>query len=50
MEDAKRRGGIVGGLRRAWLGAAAAATFAKLYLLPVHRHELPEQVRLAPAW
>jgi magnesium-protoporphyrin IX monomethyl ester (oxidative) cyclase len=50
MEDAKRRGGIVGGLRRAWLGAAAAVTFAKLYFLPVHHHELPEQVRLAPAW
>jgi magnesium-protoporphyrin IX monomethyl ester (oxidative) cyclase len=50
VEAAKRRGGIVGGLRRAWLAAAGAVTFAKLYVLPVHHHELPREVRLAPAW
>ncbi len=33
------------------LGAAsAAATFARLYFLPVRQNELPEQVRMAPAW
>ena len=26
------------------------ATFARLYLLPVHKHALPAQVRVAPAW
>ena len=29
---------------------AGAAAFARLYLLPVNRHELPAQVRVAPAW
>ena len=50
IDAAKRRGGIVGRLRQAGLAVAAAVTFARLYLLPVNRHELPEQVRLAPAW
>jgi magnesium-protoporphyrin IX monomethyl ester (oxidative) cyclase len=47
---AKKRGGIVGALQRAGLAAAAAMTFARLYLLPVEKHALPEQVRMAPAW
>jgi magnesium-protoporphyrin IX monomethyl ester (oxidative) cyclase len=50
IEAARRRGGVVGALRRAGLTVSAAATFVRLYLLPVHRHELPAQVRLAPAW
>jgi len=50
MEQAKRRGGIVGGVRRAALALAGAATFARLYLLPVKRHELPRDVRMQPAW
>jgi magnesium-protoporphyrin IX monomethyl ester (oxidative) cyclase len=37
-------------LRRVGLGLAAAATFAGLFLLPTKRHEIPQQVRLAPAW
>jgi magnesium-protoporphyrin IX monomethyl ester (oxidative) cyclase len=37
-------------LRRTGLQLAAAATFARLYLLPVKRNALPAQVRLAPAW
>ena len=35
------------------LGALAVAgllTFARLYVLPVKRHDLPVQVRVAPAW
>jgi len=49
-EAAARRGGLLGALTRVALGAAAALTFARLYLLPVRRHELPTQVRMAPAW
>jgi hypothetical protein len=30
--------------------AAAVATFVRLYLLPVKRHDLPAQMRVAPAW
>lgn len=50
IERAKKRGGIVGGLKRAGYSAAAAATFARCYVLPTKRNELPEQVGLAPAW
>jgi magnesium-protoporphyrin IX monomethyl ester (oxidative) cyclase len=47
---AKAHGGIVGGARRLALAGAAALTFARLYLLPVHHHALPPQVCMAPAW
>jgi magnesium-protoporphyrin IX monomethyl ester (oxidative) cyclase len=47
---AKSRGGVIGGLQRVGLGLAAAATFLRLYVLPVQRHDLPAQVRMAPAW
>ena len=47
---AKRQGGVTGFVKRAGLSVAAAATFARLYLLPTVRHELPENVRLAPIW
>lgn len=49
-EAAKARGGLVGALRRIGLAAAATAVFARLYLLPVHKHDLPGEVRMAPAW
>ena len=47
---AKQRGGILGAVQRVGLAAAAAMTFARLYLLPVEKHALPDQVRMAPAW
>jgi magnesium-protoporphyrin IX monomethyl ester (oxidative) cyclase len=50
IDAAKARGGLVGKLQQAGLAAAAAATFARLYLMPVKRHALPQQVRVAPAW
>jgi magnesium-protoporphyrin IX monomethyl ester (oxidative) cyclase len=50
MEAAKARGGIVGKLQQAGLAVAGFAAFARVYLLPVCKHELPQQVRVAPAW
>jgi magnesium-protoporphyrin IX monomethyl ester (oxidative) cyclase len=50
MDAAKKRGGIVGKLKQGVWALAGAATFARLYMLPVHRHALPAQVRVAPAW
>ncbi|MDP9089091.1 MAG: magnesium-protoporphyrin IX monomethyl ester (oxidative) cyclase [Pseudomonadota bacterium] len=50
MDAAKSRGGVLSGLKRMAWGAAAALTFARLYLLPVHRHGLPALVRMSPAW
>jgi magnesium-protoporphyrin IX monomethyl ester (oxidative) cyclase len=47
---ARARGGLISHLQRLGYGAAAAATFARLYLLPTKRNEIPQQVRMAPAW
>lgn len=50
VAEAKRRGGPIGWLQRAGLGLAAAAIFARLYVLPVKQHDLPEQIRTEPVW
>jgi magnesium-protoporphyrin IX monomethyl ester (oxidative) cyclase len=50
MAEADRRPGFLARLRKAGLGAAAAVNFARLYLIPAKRNDLPQQVRLAPAW
>ncbi|MEL7023117.1 MAG: magnesium-protoporphyrin IX monomethyl ester (oxidative) cyclase [Pseudomonadota bacterium] len=49
-DRAKARGGIRGRLASVWHSARAAAVFGRLFCLPVRRHKLPEQVRLAPSW
>jgi magnesium-protoporphyrin IX monomethyl ester (oxidative) cyclase len=50
INAAQARGGVRGKLQVAGLAMAGAATFARLYLMPVKRHELPASVRVAPAW
>jgi magnesium-protoporphyrin IX monomethyl ester (oxidative) cyclase len=50
LDAAKARGGLIGKLQQAGLALAGAATFARLYLLPVRHHDLPRQVRVVPAW
>ena len=50
MDAAKARGGPVGKARQAICAVKAFTTFARLYLLPVHRHDLPALTRMAPAW
>jgi magnesium-protoporphyrin IX monomethyl ester (oxidative) cyclase len=47
---AKARGGLAGLAGRVRWSAAGLATFVRLYLLPTKSHELPRQVRMAPAW
>ena len=47
---AKQRGGVAGRVKNAGLKLAAAATFARLFLLPVKSNAAPAQVRMAPAW
>jgi magnesium-protoporphyrin IX monomethyl ester (oxidative) cyclase len=50
MHSHKARGGFTARLRQGACALVAAATFARLYLLPVKRHDLPVPVRAAPAW
>jgi magnesium-protoporphyrin IX monomethyl ester (oxidative) cyclase len=41
---------VLGKLAQAGLALQAAGTFVRLYMLPVQRHDLPAQVRVAPSW
>jgi magnesium-protoporphyrin IX monomethyl ester (oxidative) cyclase len=50
MGAAKAQGGVMGRIKHLGLSAAAAASFARLYLLRPKRHALPDDARLAPAW
>ncbi len=50
MGAAERQGGVVGKLKKAALTIAAGVGFLRLYLIPAKRNDLPQQVRLAPAW
>jgi magnesium-protoporphyrin IX monomethyl ester (oxidative) cyclase len=50
IDAAKARGGVMGKLAQAGLALQAVGTFARLYMLPVQRHDLPTQVRVAPVW
>jgi len=49
-EATRRRGGVVGAVKRLGLTVAAGLTFVRLYTLPAQRHALPQDVRLAPTW
>ena len=49
-EALRVKGGIVANVKRAGLVALSGLTFAKLYLLPTHSNELPDQTCIAPAW
>ncbi|MGC4394590.1 magnesium-protoporphyrin IX monomethyl ester (oxidative) cyclase [Hydrogenophaga sp. T2] len=49
-EAARERGGLAGALVRAGCGVAAAAVFARLYLLPTVPNTLPQQMRVSPTW
>jgi magnesium-protoporphyrin IX monomethyl ester (oxidative) cyclase len=48
--ECKKQGGIFNRLKGIGLTAIGAATFVRLYFLPVHTHELPTGIRLAPVW
>ena len=50
IDAAKARGGLWAKVQQAGLLVQGVATFARLYFMPVHRHELPANVRVAPAW
>ena len=49
-DAAKKRGGIIGKLKGVGFAVAAAATFARLYVLPTKRNEIPPKVLMVPSW
>lgn len=49
-EAARARGDAISLLKRAVYACAAATTFGRLFLLPVRPNQLPESIRIAPAW
>jgi magnesium-protoporphyrin IX monomethyl ester (oxidative) cyclase len=50
MDEAQKRGGLAGRLRRFGLGMSALTTFGGLYLQPTRKNELPREIRLNPVW
>ncbi len=50
MSEAAKEGGIVSKLKKVWLGANAAAVFARLFLLRPIENALPASSHLSPAW
>ncbi len=50
LEKAHEQGGVTGNIKKGLLGARAALTFARLFLLPTKKNEIPETSRLQPAW
>jgi len=50
IEEVKRGRGILGRLRAVPLQIGAAATFVRLFFLPVKTHDLPKELRVEPAW
>jgi magnesium-protoporphyrin IX monomethyl ester (oxidative) cyclase len=49
-EALRKKGGPLSLVKRGLLKVKGAAIFARLYLLPVKRNDLPDVVRMAPAW
>ncbi|WP_379545239.1 magnesium-protoporphyrin IX monomethyl ester (oxidative) cyclase [Qipengyuania sp. DSG2-2] len=50
IEDAKERGGVAGQLSKIKHTAKAGYAFARMYFMRPRVNELPQTVRLAPAW
>jgi magnesium-protoporphyrin IX monomethyl ester (oxidative) cyclase len=50
LEAAADVPGFVGRMKRLAFGASAGLTFLSMYVIPAKKHELPQQIRLAPVW
>ena len=49
-EVLREAGGMINLIKRGGLAIASAATFARLFFLPVNKNNLPDQILAAPAW
>jgi magnesium-protoporphyrin IX monomethyl ester (oxidative) cyclase len=49
-EALRESGGMMSFFKRGGLAIASAATFARLFFLPVNKNKLPDQILAAPAW
>jgi len=49
-EAADARGGLMGKVSKAWFAVSAGVVFARLYILPSKKNELPREIRLQPIW
>jgi magnesium-protoporphyrin IX monomethyl ester (oxidative) cyclase len=47
---AKQRGGLIGLIGRAVTATQAVFTFGRLYLVPVKKQALPDDIRMQPVW
>lgn len=50
IDELREVSGLAAAAKRTLLNAKAAITFVKLYLQPVEHNELPQTVRMVPAW
>jgi magnesium-protoporphyrin IX monomethyl ester (oxidative) cyclase len=50
ISAAKAQGGPMGWLKQVCWATIGAATFVRLYVLPMKQHELPAQIRMQPVW
>jgi magnesium-protoporphyrin IX monomethyl ester (oxidative) cyclase len=50
MAAAKAKGGLGGLIGKATAGARAAMAFVALYTIPAHKHDVPAETRLEPAY
>lgn len=50
MDAARKQGGVIGRVRQAGLVVRAAGIFARLYIQPVKKNDLPPTSRLQPVW
>jgi magnesium-protoporphyrin IX monomethyl ester (oxidative) cyclase len=50
MDVYKAKGSLWSKIMVPVMGARVGVVFARAFFLPVHNHELPRNVRLAPSW
>lgn len=50
MAEAEKQGGITGKFKKTYYGIRVFGKFARLYMLPTIKNEIPETSRMVPSW